>query len=133
MSLKEMIEYRYEEFNMLPIEVMSASKITVVGLTKNDCYKFVHFCFSDKYLPKINILFKDVLKTIMYDFDAQNKFILIFELYGLEPQNDISNFFEELLKDFTEEAEVIIDTFDDDCNMYRTSKYDQDVKTTLIK
>ncbi|RRC94157.1 hypothetical protein EII25_01360 [Erysipelotrichaceae bacterium OH741_COT-311] len=134
MNLKEMIDYRLseEELNKLDPSIMSLSRIVISGSTREECYAFIRYMFSMQQEDILTQFFHEPLETIFYDFAIQEKVIVIFQLLGLNPQHEISTYFEQLLNKYQGDQEIVIDTFDDDTNMYRTSTYDEEIKTTLI-
>lgn len=131
MTLKNMINFKPtdEEMAMLDLDVVVYCKVSVVSLNKEDNYDFIRFLFSDE---DIIYHFKDVNKTIFYDFDGtstnQEKFVTIFELYSLFNYDNISEYLKDLLLNYNHDADVLIDFYTHDSKSYRLSNLDGIVK-----
>ena len=119
---------------LLKYQKIISFSVSLISLTKKDNYDFIRYFFSDE---EIKNYFKDTNKTIFYDFDGlktnQEKFITIFELYGLCIAQETSLYIEELLKNYTHEADVIIDIFTHDDHLYRISNLEGIVKVEEVK
>lgn len=131
MTLKNMINFKPtdEEMAMLDLDVVVYCKVSVVSLNKEDNYDFIRFLFSDE---DIIYHFKDVNKTIFYDFDGtstnQEKFVTIFELYSLFNYDNISEYLKDILVNYNHDADVLIDFYTHDSKSYRLSNLDGIVK-----
>ena len=104
MTLTQMVKFMPSDGDMamLDLDVVVYLRVSLISLTKKDNYDFIRYFFSDE---EIKNYFKDTNKTIFYDFDGlktnQEKFITIFELYGLCIAQETSLYIEELLKNYT--------------------------------
>ena len=131
MPLRKMLDFRPTDTDMamLPLDVVVYIKASVVSLNKNDNYDFIRYLFTDQ---DMNEYFKDLGKTLFYDFDGtrtdQEKFITIFELYSKYNYENTSAYLEELLQSYTHEADVLIDLYTHDSKEYRLSNLDGIVK-----
>lgn len=131
MTLKNMINFKPtdEEMAMLDLDVVVYCKVSVVSFNKEDNYDFIRFLFSDE---DIIYHFKDVNKTMFYDFDGTNtnqeKFVTIFELYSLFNYDNISEYLKDLLLNYNHDADVLIDFYTHDSKSYRLSNLDGIVK-----
>lgn len=131
MTLKNMINFKPtdEEMAMLDLDVVVYCKVSVVSLNKEDNYDFIRFLFSDE---DIIYHFKDVNKTMFYDFDGTNtnqeKFVTIFELYSLFNYDNISEYLKDILVNYDHDADVLIDFYTHDSKSYRLSNLDGIVK-----
>ena len=131
LTLSKMVAFKPTDEDMLslPLDVIVYCKVSVVSLNKNDNYDFIKYLFSDE---ELHIFFKDANKTIFYDFDGtqtnQEKYINIFELYSLYNYENVSYYLQELLQNYTHEADVIIDLYTHDSRSYRLSNLDGIVK-----
>ena len=136
MTLTQMVKFMPSDGDMamLDLDVVVYLRVSLISLTKKDNYDFIRYFFSDE---EIKNYFKDTNKTIFYDFDGlktnQEKFITIFELYGLCIAQETSLYIEELLKNYTHEADVIIDIFTHDDHRYRISNLEGIVKVEEVK
>ena len=135
MPLKRMVEFvpSEEDMAMLPLDVVLYIKVSIVSLCKEDNYGFIKFFFSDEYTGDY---LKDINKTIIYDFDGtstkQERFVTIFELYGLKNFDTTSIYLKELLELYSHEADVLIDIYTHDDKEYRLSNLDGIVKLEEI-
>ena len=131
MPLRRMVDFKphAEDMAMLPLDVVLYMKVTIVSLYKEDNYTFIRFLFND---PDIREYLKDIEKTVIYDFDGtqtkQERFVTIFELYGLRNYGETSLYLKELLEYYTHEADVLIDIYTHDDKEYRLSNLDGIVK-----
>ena len=131
MTLKDMLEFKphAEDMAVLPLDVVLYLKVSIVSLYKEDNYAFIRFLFAD---PDIADYFKDIPKTVIYDFDGtetrQERFVTIFEAFGLRNFAETSDYLKELLSTYTHEADVLIDIYTHDDREYRLSNLDGIVK-----
>ena len=131
MSLRKMIEFRPDDADMamLPLDVVVYIKASIVSSDKNTNYDFIRYLFKDE---NMSYYFKDLNKTIFYDFDGRNsgqeKVVTIFELYSLFNYENTSNYLQELLMYYNHEADVLIDLYTPDSKEYRLSNLDGIVK-----
>ena len=131
MSLRNMLDFKPtdEEMAMLDLDVVVYCKATIISLNKDDNYSFIKFFFADE---DISYYFKNVDKTLFYDFDAtkiyNEKFITIFELYSLYNYDNVSQYMFDMLQFYSHEADVIIDLYTHDSKSYRLSNLDGVVK-----
>lgn len=131
MSLRKMIEFRPDDADMamLPLDVVVYIKASIVSSDKNTNYDFIRYLFKDE---NMSYYFKDLNKTIFYDFDGRNsgqeKVVTIFELYSLFNYENTSNYLQELLMYYNHEADVLIDLYTHDSKEYRLSNLDGIVK-----
>ena len=136
LTLKQMIDFvpKDEDMLSLPLDVVVYCKASIISLSKIDNYDFIRFLFTDE---DILSSFKDIDKTIIYDFDGtqtnQEKYINIFELYSLYNFDNISTLLKETLEKYTHEADVIIDLYTHDSKQYRLSNLDGIVKLEEMK
>ena len=131
MPLRKMLDFEPDEMDMamLDLDVIVYLKATLISLTHEDNYGFIRYLFTN---PEISVFFKDVNKTIFYDFDGRNtdqeKVVTIFELYSLYNYDNVSAYLKELLGFYTHEADVLIDLYTHDSKAYRLSNLDGIVK-----
>lgn len=131
MTLNEMARFMPKEDDMLalPLEAVVYIKVSLISLSQEDNYGFIKYFFSDE---EINNYVNDIASTIIYDFDGSNtdqeKFITIFDLTGKAKYSEISMYLEELLNNYSHEADVIIDIFTHDNHKYRLSNLEGIVK-----
>ena len=134
MTLRNMVDFKPSDLDMamLSLEVTVYIKASVISLTKEDNYNFIRFLFSHEIseeLYKMN-------ETVIYDFDGTNtdqeKVVSIFELYSTVTYENISDYFKEILEEYTHEADVIIDFYTHDSREYRLSNLDGIVKLEEI-
>jgi len=142
MTLKEILEFDFdlELLSMVDIELSGIVKCVVVGHNRAEAEEFIRHLFQDDLA--ITEFFKDTEKTelLSFDFASQDenqKYILVCELYPLEDVDTTNRFLKEALEEAIEveelKADVIFDFYDLNANKYRTSRYDNVVKTDLIK
>ena len=135
MTLKNMIDFKptAEEMAMLALDVVVYCKVSIISFNKDDNHDFIRYLFSD---DDIIFYFKDLNKTKIYDFDGtktdQEKYITIFELYGLYNYENTSQYLYELLENYNHQADVIIDIYTHDSKAYRLSNLDGIVKLEEI-
>ena len=131
MTLTEMAHFEPNEEDMLslPLTAVTYLKVSLVSLSMEDNYGFINFFFKDK---EVEDYINDIPSTVVYDFDAtktdQEKFVTIFELTGKANFHEISVYLEELLNNYSHEADVIIDIFTHDSKKYRLSNLEGIVK-----
>lgn len=131
MTLQKMVRFKPsdEEMAMLDLDIVVYCKASIISLNKMDNYDFIRYLFSDEDL---NFHFKNLDKTIFYDFDGtktnQEKFVTIFELYSLYKYENVSQYLFDLLNSYTHEADVLIDFYTHDNKSYRLSNLDGIVK-----
>ena len=131
MTLTEMAHFEPNEEDMLslPLTAVTYLKVSLVSLSMEDNYGFINFFFKDK---EVEDYINDIPSTVVYDFDGtktdQEKFVTIFELTGKANFHEISMYLEELLNNYSHEADVIIDIFTHDSNKYRLSNLEGIVK-----
>lgn len=136
MTLTQMVKFMPsdDDMAMLDLDVTLYLRVSLIALDKKDNYDFIRYFFSDE---EINHYFKQSEKTLFYDFDGSNtrqeKFVTIFELFGLCIAQETSLYIEELLKNYTHEADVIIDIFTHDDHLYRLSNLEGIVKVEEVK
>lgn len=136
MTLTQMIKFmpNDEDMAMLDLDVVLYLRVSLIALDKKDNYDFVRYFFND---AENSSYFKDASKTVFYDFDGtktnQEKFVTIFELYGKSIYHETAIYIEELLKNYSHEADVIIDIFTHDDHMYRLSNLEGIVKVEEVK
>ena len=136
MTLTQMVKFMPSDGDMamLDLDVTLYLRVSLIALDKKDNYDFIRYFFSDE---EIKHYFKQSEKTLFYDFDGSNtrqeKFVTIFELFGLCIAQETSLYIEELLKNYTHEADVIIDIFTHDDHLYRLSNLEGIVKVEEVK
>ena len=144
MTLTQMVKFMPSDGDMamLDLDVTLYLRVSLIALDKKDNYDFIRYFFSDE---EIKHYFKQSEKTLFYDFDGstvvinnvdgarQEKFVTIFELFGLCIAQETSLYIEELLKNYTHEADVIIDIFTHDDHLYRLSNLEGIVKVEEVK
>jgi len=126
-----------DELSVLPLDVNALVKIMIVANSKEDAYNFIRYMFNDENKVILEF-FKDLNKTIFFDFDHTNyeesKYIMAGELYSLESNETTIRFLEELLDDNPiATVDAIFDLFDTEENHYRIAIYENKAKTDLIK
>lgn len=131
MTLKNMVNFKPtdEEMAMLDLDIVVYCKVSVISLNKQVNYDFIRFLFSDEDLV---FHFKQIDKTLFYDFDGTNtnqeKFITIFELYSLYKYDNVSQYLFDLLNTYNHDADILIDFYTHDSRSYRLSNLDGVVK-----
>ena len=131
MSLSTMLNFMPSETDMLslPLDVTTYIKVSIVSLYQEDNYDFIRYLFT---VEDINNDFKDLAKTVFYDFDGtntnQSRFVTIFELYSLYSFANVSQTLKDILEGYEQVADVIIDFFTHDDKKYRLSNLDGIVK-----
>lgn len=131
MTLRKMVDFKpsEEDMAMLPLDVTLYLKVSLVSLDAKDNYDFIRYLFQVEDL-KDN--FKEIARTVFYDFDGRNtdqeKFVTIFEMYGLYNYANTSEYLKEILENYTHEADVLIDIYTHDSKEYRLSNLDGIVK-----
>lgn len=136
MSLKEMIEYKPSDMQMmsLPLDVIVYIKTSIVSLYKEDNYEFIRYMFN---MEDIKEYIKDTNDISFYDFDGtgtnQERFVTIFEMYSLYNFENVSTYMKEMLEEYNHVADVIIDFYTHDDKAYRLSNLDGIVKLEEMK
>lgn len=140
MSLRQMLDFKPsdEDMALLPLDVVVYLKVTVVSTLKEINYNFVRYLFNHERKDEVINLFKDVHKTIFYDFNYKvdeddNRAITICELYSKENYTATELLLNALLQEYSHDAEVIIDLYTHNNHEYRLSNLDGIVKNDQIK
>ena len=111
---------------LLKYQKIISFSVSLISLTKKDNYDFIRYFFSDE---EIKNYFKDINKTIFYDFDGlktnQEKFITIFELYGLCIAQETSLYIEELLKNEKNPILLCYEKGEDFCHRHVLAEFIQ--------
>ncbi len=140
MSLKQMLDFKPsdEDMVMLDLDVVTYIKVSMVSIMKEINYNFVRYLFNhDKKDDLINSM-KNINSTIFYDFiykdnEDNERAITIFELYSTKPYAETEMLINELLADYSHDAEVIFDFYTHDNHEYRLTNIDGIVKTDQLK
>lgn len=136
MTLKQMIDFKPndEDMAMLPLDVVTWLRISIVSLYKEDNYTFIYHLFEDELVKDY---LKDINKTVIYDFDGHNtrqeRFVSVFENYGLVNSDRMIAYLKERMEDYGHEADVLIDIYTHDNHSYRLSNLDGIVKSEEMK
>lgn len=131
MTLRKMVDFKpsEEDMAMLPLDVTLYLKVSLVSLDAKDNYDFIRYLFQ---IEDLKDNFKEIARTVFYDFDGRNtdqeKFVTIFEMYGLYNYANTSEYLKEILENYTHEADVLIDIYTHDSKEYRLSNLDGIVK-----
>ncbi len=131
MTLRKMVDFKpsEEDMAMLPLDVTLYLKVSLVSLDAKDNYDFIRYLFK---IEDLKDNFKEIARTVFYDFDGRNtdqeKFVTIFEMYGLYNYANTSEYLKEILENYTHEADVLIDIYTHDSKEYRLSNLDGIVK-----
>ena len=131
MTLKQMIDFIPSDSDMMELDLNEIVYIrtSIISFSKDDNYNFIKYLFND---DEINRYVNNSSSIIFYDFDGTNtdkeKFITIFEFTSPIIYNEISSYFEELLINYSHEADVLIDMFTHDSMKYRLSNLEGVVK-----
>lgn len=139
MNLKYMLDFKPndEDMAMLDLDVVTYLKVSLVSIDKEINYNFIRFFFDKEKMRELNLYFKDLNKTVFYDFtyakDEDTRVITIFELYSLKTLSDTESYIEEILNEYTHDAEVIIDIYSHDNHEHRISNLDGVVKNDHLK
>ena len=136
MTLKMMLDFKptAEEMAMLPLDILIYCKVNIISFTKKDNYDFIRYLINEEDTP---FYFKDLDKTRIYDFDGtithQEKFITIFELFGIYNYENTSYYLKELLERYDHTCTIIIDFYTQDNKAYRLSNLEDIVKLEQMK
>lgn len=140
MSLRQMLDFKPsdEDMAMLPLDVVVYLKVTMVSIEKEINYNFVRFLFNHERKDELINCMKDIHKTMFYDYsykvdEDDTRAITIFELYSKENYTATELLLNELLNEYSHDAEVIIDLYTHDNHEYRLSNLDGIVKNDQIK
>lgn len=139
MSLRQMLDFKPsdEDMAMMDLDAVTYTKAAVVSIQKEINYNFIRFLFDKERIDEMKSYFKDIDKTVFYDFayqkDEDTRFITIFELYSLKPLSESEIFIEEILNEYSHDAEVIFDLYSFDNHEHRISNLDGVVKNDHLK
>lgn len=127
MTLNQMANFKPSDEDMasLPLDVILYIKTTVISICKEDNYEFIRFLFND---PDLKDYLKDINKTIIYDFDASDRFISVFEIYGNKNCMETLDYLKDLLETFTGQGEALFSIYTHDNKEYLLSNLDGIVK-----
>ena len=127
MTLNQMANFKPsdEDMAILPLDVILYIKTTVISICKEDNYEFIRFLFND---PDLKDYLKDINKTIIYDFDASDRFISVFEIYGNKNCTETLDYLKDLLETFTGQGEALFSIYTHDNREYLLSNLDGIVK-----
>ena len=127
MTLNQMANFKPsdEDMAILPLDVILYIKTTVISVCKEDNYEFIRFLFND---PDLKDYLKDINKTIIYDFDASDRFISVFEIYGNKNCTETLDYLKDLLETFTGQGEALFSIYTHDNKEYLLSNLDGIVK-----
>ena len=111
---------------MLDLDVVVYLRVSLISLTKKDNYDFIRYFFADEETSR---LFKDLNKTIFYDFDAtevknSGKFLTLFELYAYDSASSILIPLKEILDNYNHNADIFLDLYTFDNKIIRLSDVD---------
>lgn len=135
MTLKQMLGFHpsQEDMALLPLNVETYIKVSIVSLYKETNYDFIRHLFSEDILSN----FEKVNTTVFYDFDGtetiQERFVTIFELYGILDYKSITDLLTEKLETYDGPCEIIIDLYTHDDKLYRLSYLDEEAKLEEVK
>lgn len=124
MPLKQMLNFIPSDEDMfgLDLDVVVYVKVVIISENIDNNYNFIRFLFSEK---DINEYFKDSEKTIFYDFTlSEEKHLSIFELYARYNFHNTGEYLKQILEEYTQDSDVIIDLFTHDQKKYRLSNLD---------
>ena len=128
MSLRQMIDFKPndEDMALLPLDVTVYVKVTAISKDKNTNYDFIRYFFADEETSR---LFKDLNKTIFYDFDAtevknSGKSLNLFELYAYDSASSILIPLKEILDNYNHNADIFLDLYTFDKKIIRLSDVD---------
>ena len=127
MTLNQMANFKPsdEDMAILPLDVILYIKTTVISVCKEDNYEFIRFLFNG---PDLKDYLKDINKTIIYDFDASDRFISVFEIYGNKNCTETLDYLKDLLETFTGQGEALFSIYTHDNKEYLLSNLDGIVK-----
>lgn len=127
MSLKQMAEFKPndEDMAMLPLDVILYIKVTIISICKEENYEFIRFFFND---PDLKDYLKDINKTVVYDFDANDRFISILEIFGHKNYMETADYLKDLLETFQGQAEALFSIYTHDNKEYLLSNLDGVIK-----
>ncbi len=128
MSLRQMIDFKPndEDMALLPLDATVYIKVTAISKDKNTNYDFIRYFFADEETSR---LFKDLNKTVFYDFDAtevknSGKFLTLFELYAYDSASSILIPLKEILDNYNHNADIFLDLYTFDNKIIRLSDVD---------
>jgi len=126
LSLRQMIDFKPTDEQMLslPLDIVTYIKISIISTNSFDNYEFIRFLFA----KELDNDFKDLKKTVIYDFENDDLFISIFELNALHNYENVSILLKSILEEYEHIADVIIDFYTHDSKAYRLSNLDAIVK-----
>ena len=140
MSLKQMLDFKPsdEDMVMLDLDVVTYIKVSMVSIMKEINYNFVRYLFNHDQKDDLISTMKNINSTIFYDFiykdsEDDKRAITIFELYSTKPYAETEMLINELLSDYTHDAEVIFDFYTHDNHEYRLTNIDGIIKTDQLK
>ena len=140
MSLKQMLDFKPsdEDMVMLDLDVVTYIKVSMVSIMKEINYNFVRYLFNHDQKDDLVSTMKNINSTIFYDFiykdsEDDERAITIFELYSTKPYAETEMLINELLTDYSHDAEVIFDFYTHDNHEYRLTNIDGIVKTDQLK
>ena len=124
MSLRTMVDFKPDETDMamLDLDVVVYVKATIVSIEKEVNYGFVRYMFAGAMFEEVVSTFKEVNKTIFYDFNHKDeRAMTIFELYSTQPYMHTSSLLQDILEGYDHAADVIFDIYTHDDHEYRLS------------
>lgn len=140
MSLKQMLDFKPndEDMVMLDLDVVTYIKVSMVSIMKEINYNFIRYLFNHDQKDDLISTMKNINSTIFYDFiykdsEDDKRAITIFELYSTKPYAETEMLINELLSDYTHDAEVIFDFYTHDNHEYRLTNIDGIIKTDQLK
>lgn len=139
MSLKQMLDFKPsdEDMAMLDLDVVTYIKVSMVSIMKEINYNFIRYLFNHAQKDELISTMKNINSTIFYDFVYENnddkRAITIFELYSTKTYTETEMLINELLAEYTHDAEVIFDFYTHDNHEYRLTNIDGVVKTDQLK
>lgn len=139
MSLKQMLDFKPsdEDMAMLDLDVVTYVKVSMVSIMKEINYNFIRYLFNHTQKDDLISTMKNINSTVFYDFVYENnddkRAITIFELYSTKTYTETEMLINEMLSEYTHDAEVIFDFYTHDNHEYRLTNIDGIVKTDQLK
>ena len=135
MTLKQMLNFHpnLEDMAILPLNVETYIKVSVVSLYKETNYELIRNIFKEEFLD----YFHNIDKTVFYDFDGtstnQERFVSVFELYSILDYKESAELIKKQLVDYDGPVEAIFDLYTHDDKLYRLSYIDDEFKLEEVK
>lgn len=139
MNLKEMIDFKPDAADMasLDLDVVLYIKMTIISIEKEINYNFIRYIFDSDKADEFKAYFKNIDNTIFYDYKYDNgdntRVITMAELYSKQNYVQTESLLNDILSEYTHEAEVLFDIYTHEDHEYRLSNLDGIVKNDQLR